>query len=483
MFNWFLDVSKYIFNTNFKIQSNFPYNSSGDLINLINDPTTPLLVDKTPLDEALSRASVTNLKFNVIGFCGGNYQLNTPPGKAANCYMTTLKTLEMVKQHQFRPISRWAITPSIKIYPIAGKDLNAYYDRRAVKLFYHGNYYTANSAEILSHELGHGILDAFRPDTWSVQAIELWSFHEAFADLTSMLTVLQSDQMINLVLKETNNTLRTDNSMSKIAEEIGKAIYEISSTGGRNPNYLRNAINDYKYVDPTNLSEEGTYETISAECHSFGRIFLGAFYDILVMMYDHNRKKNGLKPTDALKIARNILTKYTLKAICHVPISPKFYEAFARTMLWVDWSDKKEYHNQMWDIFVNRNIIQPVKALNSINHNDVKGEILEKNENGFIIKSGRIETITIANHLPRNVLSSQKINPLLSCEVDVASENIYIFDKNGNSINYVETSTSEKIFSAMYCLDRLQATKSVSNDEKTPFEIVDNKLTRTNYDF
>ena len=456
-----------------------PMQPTGDLTHYLNDPTTPDLIEKISYDDATNRIAKLDLKFVVDGFAGGGHDLNSSPGRAANCCVTTLKTLEWVQAHKFKKIPNWATTQILSVQPDAGEDLNAYYDRTAVKLFSLKNWHTSNSCDILAHELGHAIFDALRPDTWSVQAIEIWAFHETFGDLSALFTVLQSDKMIEKMLSETNGDLSKSNAVSKVAEEVGKVVYDLTGgEKGRDPAFLRNAANDFKYVDPTTLSEEETYDTISAECHSFSRILTGTMYEIFVMMYNQCLSQ-GMKNTDAVKAARDTLIRYALRAACFVPAVPKFYEAFAKTVLWVDWSTTKEYHDRMWEIFERRGIISSVKSMAVKRRTQVIGQSIAKGRNGStLVKGGKIETRKLADLMP---ISAQSYNPLYYKNIELASESIYIFEKNGHSFEYMEPSEKEQLKAAKYCLDRLHQTNSVSNDPKTPFVVKRGKLIRTNY--
>ena len=106
----------------------------------------------------------------------------------------------------------------------------------------------------MAHELGHAILDAMRPDFWSVQALEIWSFHEAFADITAILSLMQHDEILDRALYETKGDLSKPNVISRLAEEMGDIIYEITrGRGGMKPGALRNATNKFRYIHPSKL--------------------------------------------------------------------------------------------------------------------------------------------------------------------------------------------------------------------------------------
>jgi hypothetical protein len=91
---------------------------------------------------------------------------------------------------------RWAATNTLNVYPAAGQDLNAFYDRNSLKFFYaldpvvKKNIYTSDSSDVVSHETGHALLDSIRPDFWNVQSYEVWALHESFGDIISILNII-----------------------------------------------------------------------------------------------------------------------------------------------------------------------------------------------------------------------------------------------------------------------------------------------------
>ena len=77
-----------------------------------------------------------------------------------------------------------------------------------------------------------------------------------------------------------------------------------------------------------------------------------SFKDINILdIYSENIESKG--QLHALKEARDIVCRYLLKAIQNAPVTTKFYESMAKTLLWVDWNTpERKYHNKMWNIFI-----------------------------------------------------------------------------------------------------------------------------------
>ena len=193
-----------------------------------NDPTTPRLKVRMDIPQ---KPKVMN--FSVKGFSGAGFHRQTKEGLAANVYAAMAMSIDMTLKYTNRKIVKWPATRTLNVVPLAGKDLNAYYDRRSLKFFFARNpktrktFYTADSNDIVTHELGHAILDTFRPDLWSMQALEAWGFHEAYADIHALLSALHHDEMLRQVIKQTKGNLRSSNSISKLAEEFWRCYLSL----------------------------------------------------------------------------------------------------------------------------------------------------------------------------------------------------------------------------------------------------------------
>ena len=401
------------------------------IVYLMNDPGTPTLNKLIPVP------SMASPSYKVKNYNGGGHLLNTTRGRSAQVFTVITETLKWVQNHAPKQLPNWATGLPLVVDPEAGQDLNAYYYRKGMKFFYSGDVYTALSSDVVAHELGHAIFDSFRPDTWSVASLELWSFHEAFADMTSILTVLQNEEIIDILLKD--KYLEKNNLVSRIGEQIGKAIYDINKgEDGRKPLYLRNAAVKFDYVDPNTLPTRGKNDVIVAESHSFGRIMLGALYEIWHKMYEYNVLR-GLDQKQALIISRDLFSKYLLTAITIVPKTPRFFQSFARTFMWVAEQDNSHYHAVIREVFMDWKIVGYFEAQS--------------------IPNDGIEIIKLSEEIEMGVLNH---NPLYEVEVEIPAD-----------------SRQYGIADAKRCLDLLNQTNAVGDDETTPFEIQNNKLIRT----
>jgi hypothetical protein len=451
----------------------FPTNYSKKSFDyLTNDPTTPNLVEKVkyPL--------IGNLRFEVKDL---NFKPKNPNEKRSlNCFITIGNFLTYVQHSNRLPIKKWAATDVLSINCLAGKDLNAFYDRRSLRFYYEKKgfktIYMADSADVVSHELGHAILDAIRPDFWSVQSKEIWAFHEAFSDICSIVSIMQYEQILQKAIEETNNNLSASNVISRLAEEVGIFVYENYS---KNNGYLTNALRDpaveiFKYIKPENLPEDARNDQLSSECHSYGRVFLSVWYNILCKIYAKEVEKNA--PLTAIKNARDISFLLLLQAI---PVSPRvnnYHNAIAKCMVSIAKSKYADYAEIIENCFFEWNILnKSVKMLSNTSKEEVianlsrKDEVI-KNKNSIMIKLTRQKTIKIPNI---SILSNEGSKDI---ELEVAADQYYEFDKNGNLIDEIIPDQEEIADSAVSCLSYIEKNKNIKNPMWT---IQDGKLIRS----
>jgi Zn-dependent peptidase ImmA (M78 family) len=442
---------------------------------MMNDPTTPQLFVRTPLP-----AKPNGMRFSVKGFQGPGHPWHTPPGQAASCFVTLANSIKMVQRYSKKRLERWPGTANLMVFPRAGKQLNAYYDRRNLKFFYAFDkvakkmIFTVDSVDIVAHELGHALLDSLRPDLWNLQALEVWGFHEAYADINAILTLLNSEEMIRYVLKETKGDLRTPNVVSKLAEEMGETIGHM--TGGRR-HALRNAINDFKYTPPEQLPYNAPEHKLGGECHSFGRLFLGAWYDFLVALYEFKRKE-GDTPVDALIKAKHIAGEYVVRGMTTAPGTRRFTNAVVKGMLAYDRTKGKPYADIIAKVFAKRRILAPrirmMKAMKWDEFELDKEDEALKSPLGWTVRRKAIETIKLVDH--SKGLMAQSNNPLFNVEVEVPRDSLYEFDAAGNLIDQVEDSLDDVVEAARACLVNLHSTDQVGDN--TMFAIQEGKLIR-----
>jgi hypothetical protein len=107
--------------------------------------------------------------------------------------------------------------------PSASDDLNAYYDRRALRFFRDVDaksgaiVQSGDSVDIATHEQGHAVLDGARPDLWAAPHVEVAAFHEAFGDLAAISWRSPAAARLARV-RETGGDPARSNLVSRLAE-------------------------------------------------------------------------------------------------------------------------------------------------------------------------------------------------------------------------------------------------------------------------
>jgi hypothetical protein len=338
-----------------------------------------------------------------------------------------------------------------------------------------GTIYTSDSTDIVAHEMGHALLDAQRPDFWSVQALEIWAFHEAYADITAIVNVMQHKKVLKAAIEETNSDLRKTNVISEIAEQLGGAVHFITKgKGGYNPNFLRNAVNDFKYKNPSQLPKKAPHNRLCAECHSFGRIFLGAWYDILVTFYEYNLKK-GYGKVNALKMACDEAFSYLLEALRRAPRVVRFHEAVCKTMLSVA-KQNSQHVAIMRKIFRERRLIPTEVILLATDRGDFNDEI---QHNGMFMHLSRPTTIKLSDYMDTDVVHAFAVDELADFELEVADDVYYEFDTDGKVTYEISSTQEELVETARLCVATIQSEVQFGQEEDTMWEAKGNKLHRT----
>lgn len=444
-----------------------------DFTYILNDPTTPNLVLGVDLPTQMPAS-----QFAVNGYRGATPTMYTPEHQAACCYYSMVNCLALANKYLLNPITKWAAIPVLFIEPRAGKQLNAYYDRQAVRFFYAPDpvsktiVYAANSSDVRNHEYGHAILDAVRPDLFNLPAVEVWAFHEAFGDINAILNLLQYDMVQDLLLQETGGNLTISNTVTKLAEEMGNAIFNI--TGGRmghTAGMLRNAVNQFKYIEPEKLPPNGLDNQIVSEPHSFSRIFTGAWWDILAGVYDVEAKTKS--PKEALIATVDTMATYTFRCLTIAPATVRFYDAVAKAMLVVDKANDYKYNELMNRVFMDRQILRaayrPMVAMNweMLKPYMAEGDQVLESKNVSVWRSSNIITLNLPQHM---------------MNVEMPSDTYYECNGTGDCVEWLSTSADELISHADFCVDFLKKNDMIRADKQTPFELdSDGNLKRSHF--
>lgn len=420
----------------------------------INDPTTPNLAADIVIPD------MGPLKYAVQGLSMS--PSNPNEHRSLNCHIQLGHCINNAQRLFRKPLQGWSATKLLQVVPAAGADMNAYYDRRSLRFFYYNhkgrNVYFGDSADIVAHELGHAILDAMRPDFWSVQALEIWSFHEAFSDIVALFNLLNYDGAIESVLDETGGDLRRSNYASRLAEEVGRLIREVTG----DPSYMENALRDpaverFHYAKPSTLPKETRNDRLAAECHSFGRVFSAAWYEALVRSYEHEAG-SGKKPSDALKVARDSCFSIILAGVEASPRVNNYYEAVARCMVSVAANHGESYFRIFSEVFSEWKIISSdsIRPLSSKSWSDIviklkKSDRVVKTRMGAVVSLREATRMKVSN-LP--IVSSLSLSS--DTEIEVACDSYYEFDNQGNLVAEISSDSRSSFEEVAECMSYVE---------------------------
>jgi hypothetical protein len=230
----------------------------------------------------------------------------------------------------------WIPGPVLPAVPAAGRDLNAYYDREALRFFRDRDEKTGelvqsgDSPDVVTHEQGHAVLDALRPDLWDAPHFEVSAFHEAFGDLAAISIALAEPALAASVDDETGGDAARSNLVSRFAEELGRAVRDRYGPEAASAGALRDAVNAFRYVDPATLPDDAPDSRLSAEPHSFCRVMTGACWDALVALF---LARDGPDRAAALTAAAEDLCGLVLAAVETAPSGADFFGRVARRIV------------------------------------------------------------------------------------------------------------------------------------------------------
>lgn len=231
----------------------------------------------------------------------------------------------------------WSAPNPLPVQLVAPGDvLNAFYARDRGLSFFRGaaggtQIFTALSSDVVNHELGHAVLDALKPQLFHVALPEAAAFHEAFGDISAMLSALELDSMCEAVLRETGGRLSASSRLSRVAESLGWGIRQ-TRPHAVDADCLRNAANRFAYRQPQLLPTDAPANLLARAPHSFSRVFTGAFFDALAGMFEAGGSQDAVRLRQVSREAGRLL----LAAVHTAPVAPDYYSQVAAAMIQSD---------------------------------------------------------------------------------------------------------------------------------------------------
>lgn len=237
-------------------------------------------------------------------------------------------------------ITEWARShprKTLKLIPIAGSQLNAYYDGEGVEFFRAQSggktTYSGASTDVVAHEVGHACLDVLRPDLWDANTSEASALHESVADCVAILTALSDDETRRTLLAG-GGTLDNPNFVESVMEDLADGVRR--KLGKDHPAAEpRQALNTFQWQLPTTLPTTGKPSVLTSEFHSFSRVFTGCFYDLIRNLFSAQSTKNAAGLWTAAETAGQML----VAGLRQAPITARMFQAVGRAMVLADTAD------------------------------------------------------------------------------------------------------------------------------------------------
>ena len=241
-----------------------------------------------------------------------------------------------------------------------GVDINAYYDRQSFSFFHRTigsrTFYSGASTDVVAHEIGHGLLDAIRPDLWTSGFFEVAAFHEAFGDCIAILTAL-NDRATRVKLLGLTKTLKKRNFVESTIELLATGIRALDPEhNGALPRFASNRL---KHQIPETLPSDGGPGKLINEVHSFAMVFTGCFYDVLAGIFAEQKSKQE----SALLAAARTTGRLLVTAASTAVMTPRFFQAVGRGMVLADDSAGGRHRDIIRKAFAAHGIMLGANAL------------------------------------------------------------------------------------------------------------------------
>jgi hypothetical protein len=263
----------------------------------------------------------------------GNFQPGTPQFLFWQSREAAIAAVEAWEASS-GPHTKWqGNRRKLALRPDEGIDLNAFYNRASFSFFHRTlgaeTFFSGESTDVVAHEIGHGLVDSIRPDFFSVNFLEVAAFHEAAGDCVAILTALNDLDTRKKLLAATT-TLKKKNFVEGTAEALSRGIG--IAFPGHNASAPRRAFNTFQFQLPQTLPSNGGPGALINEAHSFGMLFSGCFWDLIVNIFAAASAKTPANLLTAAQTAGRILIAGTKGAL----IAPRFLQSVGRAMVLAD---------------------------------------------------------------------------------------------------------------------------------------------------
>jgi hypothetical protein len=278
--------------------------------------------------------------------------------------------------------------PTLRIYPHALRDANAYYSPQKKALLF--GYFAARPADvtlqmpdsltftclshdIIAHETTHAILDGLHRKFTEDTNPDVLAFHEAFADIVALFQHFTFQDVLKNQIAATRGDLAEQNLLGKLAQEFGIAIGTYGALRDAIGTFDENRV--WKPKKPTG----DEYRTVK-EAHGRGSILVSAVFEAFLTIYKNRvadllriatagtgvLQKGELHPdlvnrlaAEAAKASRHVLNM-CIRALDYCPPVDVNFGDFLRAIITADTDlvadDERDYRLAFIDAFRKRGI-------------------------------------------------------------------------------------------------------------------------------
>ncbi len=332
-------------------------------------PATPILEDAPQNNQPLLQTQIVDQQQPAQGI----FDPSTPEFRFWNAASALARGINFWGP-LLPPGTVWTtVETPLRVQLDEGVDFNAFFARDSGLNFFHGvvtkldpnvTVFSGESPDVVCHELGHAILDAVKPELFDAMSLEVAAFHEAFGDMSSMLSALQIESFREFVLNETGGDLSVNSRLSQLARQLGWAIRVMIGAAAVDADSLRNTCNNFFYQDPAGLPPNGPASRLTSEPHHFSRVFSGAFLEVLAGMFTVGPVRAANDPSSKLEDIARDAGKLLIEGVRLAAVGPGFYSQVAAGMIQADQTlNGGHYRNAMTSSFVHRGILSPSSAV------------------------------------------------------------------------------------------------------------------------
>lgn len=201
---------------------------------------------------------------------------------AQNVYALVMKTLARFEFALGRRVGWSFKVHQLKVAPSGLMDANAFYSRADEGLvfgYFPGRdgkpVFTCLSHDIVAHETAHALLDGLRTFFLRPSHVDQAAFHEGFADVVALMSILRSAELVELCLVDISDRARLIKSRDLDFDSLkDRVFFKLAKQFGRELSFVRgDALRHSVTLEPSpQLLEQSEFQ----EPHRRGEILVAA---------------------------------------------------------------------------------------------------------------------------------------------------------------------------------------------------------------